>query len=511
MIGARDSQRIEYGDFQTPAALAAEVCKLLADDGLKPDSVLEPTCGKGSFLVAALRSFPSAHSVLGVELNPDYVTAATEVLAREKRARSARVVEADFFAINWQEVLEGLTGELLVLGNPPWVTNAALGRLGGLNLPEKSNFQRRRGFDAKTGKSNFDISEWMLLQILDWVDRRPATIAMLCKTAVARKVLLHAWRHDQQLKNARIFQIDAKRHFGASVDACLFVCHSSETAHVKEATIYTALDAARPSRAIGYRNGRLLADLAAYERWKHLAGQEESHYRWRSGVKHDCAKVMELWEEGGRYQNGLGDKVDIEGDLVFPMLKSSEVARYPDSRRQRWMLVTQRAVGEDTSKIERQAPLTWRYLERNGDRLDARRSSIYQKQPRFSIFGVGDYTFAPWKVAISGFYKKLEFKVIEPKHGKPTVLDDTCYFLACETRDEAEYLGALLNSQPAREFLGSFVFWDAKRPITVDVLRRLDLFALAQELGSEETMRTYLGKKPNYQGARTDHRQLALT
>jgi len=32
------------------------------------------------------------------------------------------------------------------------------------NLPPKSNFQKRRGFEAVTGKSKFDISEWMLLQ-----------------------------------------------------------------------------------------------------------------------------------------------------------------------------------------------------------------------------------------------------------------------------------------------------------------------------------------------------------
>jgi hypothetical protein len=41
----------------------------------------------------------------------------------------------------------------------------------------------------------------------------------------------------------------------------------------------------------------------------------------------------------------------------------------------------------------------------------------------------------------------------------------------------------MLNSAPASEFFSAFVFWDAKRPITVDLLRKLSLTALARELG----------------------------
>ena len=63
------------------------------------------------------------------------------------------------------------------------------------------------------------------------------------------------------------------------------------------------------------------------------------------------------------------------------------------------------------------------------------------------------------------------------------VLDDTCYFVPCQTQAEAELLATMLNSEPAREFYSAFLFWDAKRPITVELLRRLDLQKLAVELG----------------------------
>lgn len=146
------------------------------------------------------------------------------------------------------------------------------------------------------------------------------------------------------------------------------------------------------------------------------------------------------------------------------------------------MLVTQRSVRDDTALIKEVAPKTWQYIQAHAELLDKRGSSIYKKRPRFSIFGVGDYSFSPWKVAISGFYKKLHFKVIGSYGDKPIVLDDTSYFIACETREDADFIASLLNSDISKEFFGAYVFWDAKRPITIDILRRLDLAALAQEV-----------------------------
>jgi len=66
------------------------------------------------------------------------------------------------------------------------------------------------------------------------------------------------------------------------------------------------------------------------------------------------------------------------------------------------------------------APKTWEYLTKYSDLLDKRGSSIYKDKPRFSIFGVGDYTFGNWKIAIPALYKKLEFSVIGPYQNKPS-------------------------------------------------------------------------------------------
>ncbi len=387
-----------------------------------------------------------------------------------------------FFEADWTARIAGLPEPVLFIGNPPWVTSAELGSLASQNLPEKANFQGRRGLDALTGKSNFDISEWMLMKLLSWLDGRRATLAMLCKTAVARKALTFGWQAGLRIEGASIHRIDAAKHFDAVVDACLLVCDLGARTASPSCDVFADIGSLRPTSTLGYRDGMLVADAPRYERSKALMG---TSHTWRSGVKHDCAAVMELRSRDGGYENGDGETVTIEDRCTYPMLKSSEVARDGSPVPTRWMILTQTRVGEDTSAILDHAPLTWAYLTRNRARFEKRASSIYRGKPPFSIFGVGEYTFAPWKVAISGLYKKLAFKVVGPHQGKPVVLDDTCYFLACGSEGEARLLSDLLASEAAAEFFSAFIFWDAKRPITTEVLRRLDLRLLARVLGVE--------------------------
>lgn len=473
--------KAEFGDFQTPGPLAIDCCRYLANAKLQPASIVEPTCGKGSFLAAALQAFPQASAALGFEINPVYVAECSRAVAGYPQCQ---VNVADFFQTDWPTILAELPEPILVIGNPPWVTNAALGSLGSSNLPEKSNFQGLKGFDAMTGKSNFDISEWMLLHLLDKLDGRDATLAMLCKTVVARKALQHAWKHCRQIGRAEIHRIDAASQFNAAVDACLLCCYMQPGKRTTDCQTFDALNDASKQQTFGYHDERLVADIETYSRWRHLLG--ESSYRWRSGVKHDCSKVIELTETNGGLQNGFGEIVDIEEDYLFPMFKSSELANGRTSQPRRWMIVTQTEIGQDTAFIKTTAPKTWQYLLDYATQLDKRGSSIYRKRPRFSVFGVGGYAFTPWKVAISGFYKSLNFARIGPYQGKPVVLDDTGYLLACESREEMDFLYDLLTSKPAQDFYSSLIFWDAKRPITTDLLAALSLDKLATELNRRE-------------------------
>jgi hypothetical protein len=327
-----------------------------------------------------------------------------------------------------------------------------------------------------TGKSNFDVSEWMLLRLLAALQGRRATLAMLCKTAVARRVIEFGSSKGWDVQPGGVWHIDAMAHFGAAVDASLFVC---ETGAKKNKTtgwpVYASLDAVRPISVMEMIDGTLIADAESVAKTAYLAGRCEPE--WRSGVKHDCSRVMELEKIDGKLTNGLGELVQIEEEIVFPLLKSSDVANGSTLAR-RMVIVPQHVIGEDTADLKRRAPKAWAYLSKHSSLLAARKSSIYRGQPAFAIFGIGPYSFAPWKVAISGLYKRCEFTLVGPQDGCPVMLDDTCYFLPFDTETDARKAWAGLQSPIAKEFFSGRIFWDAKRPVNKAILQELDLSML---------------------------------
>ncbi|MDP3723124.1 MAG: hypothetical protein Q8R91_06475 [Candidatus Omnitrophota bacterium] len=252
------------------------------------------------------------------------------------------------------------------------------------------------------------------------------------------------------------------------------------------AAVYPDLSFDNKVSTLGLQGEELVADVEEFLQLRALEGIP--YYTWRSGVKHDAARVMEFRRDRKGLCNGAGEVTNIEDTYLYPLLKSSDLANGVLNP-SRYVLLTQRQPNDDTGYIRQKAPSTWRYLNVHAEILDGRQSIIYQKRPRFSVFGVGDYTFAPWKVAISGFYKSLKFRVIGAYAEKPIVVDDTCYFIPCQTKHEAQFVCDLLNSNLCQRFLRSLVFLDAKRPVTIDVLNRIDLKRVAERLGVESEAR----------------------
>src|SRR5689334_13973453 len=59
----------QFGDFQTPLSLAQAAVGALRSQNVAPRSVIEPTCGEGAFLLAAIEAFPNAERFVGLDLN----------------------------------------------------------------------------------------------------------------------------------------------------------------------------------------------------------------------------------------------------------------------------------------------------------------------------------------------------------------------------------------------------------------------------------------------------------
>lgn len=485
---AKTTQKIEFGDFQTPLSLASKVVSSIQSID-EFDTLIEPTCGVGTFLIALIESSVKHEKLKGWEINPLYAEEANKALNNMVKKDINIVKKQDFFQIDWNEVKKFTNEKTLFIGNPPWVTNSELGKLLSKNLPEKENFQGLSGLEAMTGKSNFDISEWMMIKLLALISGKSSGIAFLIKTSVARKLIQYINDNELLIGRLSIKEIDAKKYFGVSVDACLFEGYGVSTASVPyECKVYKDKDWATPYKIMGVIEDKLVSNLNDYASLRHI--DKGCEFKWRSGVKHDASKVMELNCCDDKLINGNKDEVSIEPTYLYPMYKSSNIAKPSLLVPTKYMVVTQQKIGEETKSIQMEAPLTWDYLVQNSEKLDGRKSSIYKSAPRFAVFGVGDYTFKPYKVVISGMYNNLEFKKIGLFKDKPIVLDDTCYMLCFDKIEEVNLVHTLLTSDYCRRFINSIVFTDNKRPITAALLNRINLKELAKLLDLSEAYET---------------------
>ena len=474
----------EFGDFQTNQAFAEVVCRLLKNSKINPDIIIEPTCGEGSFIIASLRTFDNIKEIIGIELQEKHVLTSKQKIEEFKYKNkihkpSISVLKDDIFIHDFGSHDFRKNAEFLIVGNPPWVTNS---ELEGKNLPKKSNFKRTNGLDAITGKANFDISEYIILHLLKQYKNMKGHLAFLCKTQVAKNLIQFLPDTDFTASDFKMYLFNAKKEFNVVVDACLFVCNLSGNTQEYQCSVYNIENPTLEIKKFGWYEDKFVSNIKKYERTKGIDGT--SHLIWRSGIKHDCSDVMELeiYNDLG-LKNKLNEILILEDNILYPFLKSSYIKGLVINHSRKKIIVTQKKPGEDTSYISAKYPHIWAYLTSHKTQFSNRKSIIYKKSPDFSIFGVGDYSFKPYKVAISGLYKDPHFALLIPEKNKCLMVDDGCYFVGFENIKDALIILATLNSNLVKDFLDSIAFIDAKRPYTKDVLMRIDFLKALNKIG----------------------------
>lgn len=154
----------------------------------------------------------------------------------------------------------------------------------------------------------------------------------------------------------------------------------------------------------------------------------------------------------------------IEPDLLYPLLRGRDVRRWK-AQPSAWILITHlpgmglKAIPEN--EMQTQYPRTYGYLKRFEEVLRERAAlkryftrkdkngRIVETGPFYSLFDVGDYTFAPWKVVWPNIASALKAAVVGSAEGKIIVPQHIVTLVACESEEEAHYICALLNSSSA--------------------------------------------------------------
>ncbi len=479
-----ESERREYGDFQTNKNLSDKIVNYIKNKKFDPEFILEPTCGKGNFIISCLKYNFNIKKIIGIEIYEPYIWEAKfnilNFFINNSRTTipEIRIIHANVFDFPFEKISnETCNLKTLVIGNPPWITNSELGTISSKNLPQKTNFKKHNGFDAITGKGNFDIGEYISLLILNNFANHNGYFSFLIKNSVVKNIIHEQVKNNYKIGNVEKLKINSKKEFNVSVDACLFLSKLNQIPQYT-CTVFNFYNLEKHT-TLGWTNRIFVYSVKDYEKAKDIEGK--SQFIWRQGVKHDCSKIMELEKYDDYFKNGLNQKIHLENNLIYGLLKSSDLKGNETSTCRKQIIITQQKIGQETNYIAKNFPLTYKYLVNNKKWFDKRKSSIYKGKPTFSIFGIGDYSFSTYKVAISGLYKTSHFTLVPPADNKPVMLDDTCYFIGFDKYEDAKIAHFLLNNEHTHKFLNSITFYDSKRPITKDVLMRIDfnkLFSL---------------------------------
>ncbi|WP_336002469.1 N-6 DNA methylase [Halorientalis halophila] len=511
--------RLALGEFYTPRAVADLALESLPET-VADATVLDPGCGSGVFLTAALErkregwtgdseSFLDAatDSVVGIDVNPVAVKSATlsyavalfdELEAADRESVALPVFLTDALALTRDDEIRVRGASLdasfdALVGNPPWVPWERLSeRLKDrwrAEYVDRLDLQPHDGVTARLGHSNDDVSVPFAWVCVHRYLREGGAAAFVLKRDLMRgpagAVLRRLRVGDRALDLRDVQDLSALTPFpevGANAAVYAFAADAQASFPVP-ATVWTAgedsadfgsLSALHESATATATELVPLAPDDPSTPWLRADAERAAlgpcDHEIRHGLKDDANAVFGLEREA----------LDrIEDDLVYPYLKSRHVRKWGltghDLR-----LVPQRQAGEDNEeRLQREYPDAYAYLRDHREQLTDRSSSWLDHGPFYSVFGLGAYTWADYKIAWCRLGFKPDFTVVstrtDPDLGERQAIPGDHYmFVAADDRRTAHFLCALLNSAPYQRTLRDLSS-NGKASLTKSVVSELRL------------------------------------
>lgn len=158
-------------------------------------------------------------------------------------------------------------------------------------------------------------------------------------------------------------------------------------------------------------------------------------------------------------RNAPSVRVQLETDLVYEVVRGRDLTRwasrsgglllFPHSRDTRMRALP-------PAEMQARYPCAFSYLTQMRPILDQRKGFTewernFQEEAFYAIQRVGNYTFAPYKVAWRYIATDFLVAVIGPDpKGRPSLPNDKVMFVGVESESEAFYLCGILSSDPFR-------------------------------------------------------------
>jgi len=143
----------------------------------------------------------------------------------------------------------------------------------------------------------------------------------------------------------------------------------------------------------------------------------------------------------------------VESELLYPLLRGRDVRRWACSPTAHVLIVQDAAsrCGIAVETMERTYPKAHAYLARFEDML--RRRAAFKRYfkddaPYWSMFDIGEYTFADYKVVWPWISSRVRAAVAVRSAGKVIVPEHNTSFVSFDSEEEAHYFCAAFNSCP---------------------------------------------------------------
>lgn len=464
--------RKDEGDFQTRYELAVETTRRATQDQ-EFRRAIDPTCGTGSFLLA-LVSLAARHSmpgptIVGVERNLDsaavawFASSICNDLLRGRATVDIHCADVhDFIGILGQK----RSFDLLV-GNPPWVTWTDLPASDKTRWASKDieayKFVEVNGMEKRMGAANKDIGAAIVLRSLQELAEPHARFGFLFKRGHLNAPSMKAFRsgtipHREGRKLAvhEVFSVVSRKNFFGADEITTEGWIGITDKGPVEAVHAPILERNQSEWSVAetkklVRQALASEDVAFVEATSDIPlATTQAQIEIRHGIKHDCKDVYEI---------PRAQAEAIGWQCVYPTVKSRHV------KNDRWtgeydlVIVPNKSLRkEDGDGLAVQAPMAYQYLLGCKDLLETRKSQWVGTRNFYDVFGVGDYSFAPYKVAWVRLGWKPQFVVLPPVRlpngeTKPIVPGDHFLFIPTADKAYAEQLAALLNSPRYRRAL----------------------------------------------------------
>ncbi|MEM3616626.1 MAG: N-6 DNA methylase [Candidatus Bathyarchaeia archaeon] len=372
-----------------------------------------------------------------------------------------------------------------VIGNPPWVNWEFLDdeyQKHLMRINDEYGLYFTKGLESRLGKVKRDISAIFFYVCSDVYLKEKGTIAFLIKPMYQVPMGRGFRNFNRETKDVKIEKLKTPLKVLLVED----VTKENPFEINNEVSLIIAKKGEKTEYPIVYKKwtGKRMHELEDYvaepsdandalSTWiiyqsKKPAALGRFSYKIRTGIYHGLKEaffdLQILIDKGELVQirNCEGKVKDIEKDRVYPFIVARHVKKWKieDSSGQRYtycILPQSYPEEKNENKLKKETPKTWEWLNDFREQLLSRKSKVFAKEPFYSIYGLGDWEskykvvwvrmgFSPNFVVVSSVVDKF----LGEKPVLPAAIE---MFVPTNSKEEAHYICAVLNSSLVRESL----------------------------------------------------------